>query len=69
MKTILEFTHPEDDDDLRYAMNGIKAIYAISDMRLIIRSWEKHDGTNPEAVIERLKQCIFEALTDCGEDT
>jgi hypothetical protein len=49
-------------------MHGSTAVYALDEMRQMIRSWEKHDGTNPEAMVERLKQRIFDALTACGEE-
>jgi hypothetical protein len=68
MKAVLEFTYPEDEDKLRYAMHGVTAVAALDEMRQMIRSWEKHDGTNPEAMVERLKQRIFDALTACGEE-
>ena len=68
MKAVLEFIYPEDEDNLRHALHGSTAVYALDEMRQMIHSWEKHDGTNPEAMVERLKQRILDALTACGED-
>lgn len=67
MKAILEFTYPDDEDKLRRAMHGDTAIYALDEIRQMIHSWEKHDGTSPEAMVERLRLRVFDALTACGE--
>jgi len=67
MKAILEFTYPDDEDKLRHAMHGGTAIYALDEIRQMIHSWEKHDGTSPEAMVERLRLRVFDALTACGE--
>ena len=67
MKAILEFTYPDDEDKLRHAMHGSTAIYALDEICQMIHSWQKHDGTSPEAMVERLRLRVYDALTACGE--
>lgn len=67
MKAVLEFNYPEDEDRLRYALHGGKAIQALGELSQQIRLWEKHGG-DPEQLIERLKANIHETMAQCGED-
>ena len=41
MKAVLEFTYPEDQDRLRHALNGSKAIHALTDIQMTVRSYFK----------------------------
>ncbi len=68
MKAVLEFNYPDDEDRLRWALNGGKAIFGLISVQQVIRAWEKHDGQAPEELIERIKMTVNEALTDCGEE-
>lgn len=38
MKAILEFTYPEDQDKLRHALNGSRAIHALVDIQMEVRN-------------------------------
>lgn len=68
MKAVLEFNYPDDEDRLRWALNGGKAIFGLTDIRSKIRAWEKHDGQAPEELIDHIKMIVNETLTDCGEE-
>lgn len=68
MKAILEFNYPDDEAKLRYALHGDKAIFALIDIQQVIRAWQKHDGTEPEKLIEKIKEQTTQTLFECGED-
>lgn len=68
MKAVLEFNYPDDEDRLRYALHGAKAVFALIDIQQVIRAWEKHDGQAPDELIDRIKMIVNETLTDCGEE-
>ena len=44
MKAIIEFTLPEDEMDMKYAMAGIDALILIEDVINEIRSYIKHES-------------------------
>ena len=67
MKAVLEFTYPEDQDKLRHALNGAKAIYALTDIQMTVRSYFKHDA-DPLMVLEMVRELTNTALTECGEE-
>jgi len=67
MKAILEFTYPEDQDKLRHALNGSKAISALIDIQMAVRSYFKHDA-NPADVLEMVRELTNTALAECGEE-
>ena len=67
MKAVLEFTYPEDQDKLRHALNGSKAISALIDIQMAVRSYFKHDA-NPKEVLERVRELTNTALAECGEE-
>lgn len=67
MKAILEFTYPEDQDKLRHALNGSKAISALIDIQMAVRSHFKHDA-NPVDVLEVVRELTNTALAECGEE-
>ena len=68
MKAVIEFNYPEDEDALRHALNGGKAIFALDQIRQSIRSWEKHDGLKADGLVEQIRDIVFDALKDCGEN-
>jgi hypothetical protein len=67
MKAILEFTYPEDEDRLRHALNGGKAISALIDIQMEVRNHFKHDA-DPIVVLERVRELTNTALAECGEE-
>ena len=68
MKAVLEFNYPDDEDRLRWALHGGKAIGGLSIIRAKIRAWEKHDDSDPIDLIEHIKMIVNDTLTDCGEE-
>ena len=66
MKATLEFNYPEDEDALRYAVHGEKAIKALWDVKRYIR-----DNFNCESdamdVIRKVREMTDMALAECGE--
>ena len=67
MKAVLEFTYPEDQDKLRHALNGAKAIYALTDIQTTVRSYFKHDA-DPLMVLALVRDLTNTALNECGEE-
>lgn len=67
MKALLEFTYPEDEDKLRHALNGTKAIQALSAIQTTVRSYFKHDA-DPLMVLALVKDLTNTALAECGEE-
>jgi len=67
MKAILEFTYPEDQDKLRHALNGTKAIHTLIDIQMEVRNHFKHDA-DPKDVLERVRELTNTALAECGEE-
>lgn len=68
MKAILEFNYPEDEERLRHAFYGERAISGLNEIHRMIRNWEKHDGDNPQALVDLIKDAVAVTLRDCGED-
>lgn len=68
MKAILEFNYPEDEDRLRHALYGSRAISGLDEVRRMIRQWEKHDGENPVGLIDLIKDTVAMSLRDCMEE-
>ena len=67
MKAILEFTYPEDQDKLRWALSGEKAILALHDIQQEVRKHFNHDA-DPIVVLECVRSMTNEALIECGEE-
>ena len=67
MKAVLEFTYPEDQDKLRHALNGSKAISALIDIQMAVRSHFKHD-VDPAQVLALVRDLTNTALNECGEE-
>ena len=67
MKAVLEFTYPEDQDKLRHALNGGKAIHALTDIQMALRSYFKHDA-DPLIVLALIRDLTNTTLTECGEE-
>lgn len=67
MKAVLEFNYPEDEDRLRYALHGDKAVFALIDIQQVIRAWQKYDGSEPEKLIAKIQGIAGDALTMLGE--
>ncbi len=68
MKAILEFNYPDDEDRLRHALYGSRAISGLDEVRRMIRQWEKHDGENPQGMLDLVRDTVLVALKDCMED-
>jgi hypothetical protein len=67
MKAILEFTYPEDQDKLRHALNGSRAISALIDIQVEVRNYFKYDA-NPQDVLTKVRELTNTALAECGEE-
>lgn len=67
MKATLEFNYPEDEDAMRYAVHGEKAIKALWDVKRYIRDNFKHDSDAMD-VIRKVREMADMALAECGED-
>ena len=66
MKAILEFTLPEEDVEYRAAVDGMKALAALSDLRDILRNEIKYkDETERPSLVDFQKQ-FFTVLDDHG---
>ena len=46
MKAVLEFQYPEDEDRLRHALHGSTAIFALDEVRRLIRSWHTREHSS-----------------------
>jgi len=57
MKAVLEFTYPEDQDKLRWALSGEKAIIALHDIQQEVRKHFKYDA-EPIAVLVMLANLL-----------
>jgi 23S rRNA U2552 (ribose-2'-O)-methylase RlmE/FtsJ len=68
MKAILEFQYPEDEERLRHALHGQFAISVLSDVYRVINDWQKHDHTEPDRLIDTVKEIVGHGLADCGEE-
>lgn len=66
MKAILEFTYPEDEDKLRYALHGQDAIFALLDISNHLRSHFKYDA-DAYQVLLNINELVIEALKICQE--
>lgn len=66
MKAILEFTYPDDEDKLRYALHGQDAIFTLLDISNQLRSHFKHDA-DAYQVLLNINELVIEALKICQE--
>lgn len=69
MKAVLEFNLPDEMEHFAMAFHGDKLYVALMGMQHRIRAWEKHDGDNPEGLIDLLKDDIAVALKPIEEGT
>lgn len=67
VKATLEFNYPEDEDAMRYAVHGEKAIKALWDVKRYIRDNFNHDSDAMD-VIRKVREITDMALSECGED-
>ena len=67
VKATLEFNYPEDEDAMRYAVHGERAIKALWDVKRYIRDNFKHDSDAMD-VIRKVREMADIALAECGED-
>ena len=67
MKAVLEFNYPEDEEKLACALHGEKLRHALESIHRTIRVWEKHDGQEPDKVIEKVKGIVSDTLTMLGD--
>ena len=66
MKAILEFTYPEDEDNLRYALRGQDAVFALLDISEQLRLHYKYDADGKE-ILANINELVIEALKLCQE--
>jgi hypothetical protein len=66
MKAILEFTYPEDEDSLRYALRGQDAVFALLDISEQLRLHYKYDADGKE-ILANINELVIEALKLCQE--
>lgn len=67
VKATLEFNYPEDEDAMRYAVHGEKAIKALWDVKRYIRDNFTHESDAMD-VIRKVREMADLALAECGED-
>ena len=67
MKATLEFNYPEDEDALRYAVHGEKAVKALWSVKRYIKD-NFNDESNTMDVIRTVREITDLALAECGED-
>lgn len=69
MKATLEFTWPEDKEELRYAVHGVDAIMGLRHIDEMIRAHFKHgDRDGDSQVLAEVQRELWQILADCGED-
>lgn len=70
MQANLVFNYPEDELDLRRALNGPRAISGLLDLREELRFKIKYSDLNQEAeeVLTEVRESIIELLIECQED-
>lgn len=70
MQANLIFNYPEDELDLRRALNGSKAISGLLDINEQLRFKIKYSSLNRESeeVLMEVRESIIELLIDCQED-
>ena len=67
MKATLEFNYPEDEDALRYAVHGEKAIKALWEVKRYIRDNFVYNS-NAIDVLNKVREITDLALAECGEE-
>ena len=67
VKATLEFNYPEDEDAMRYAVHGERAIKALWDVKRYIRDNFTHESDAMD-VIRKVREMADLALAECGED-
>ena len=67
MKAVLEFNYPEDEDAMRYAVHGEKAIKALWNVKRHIKDNFNHESDAMD-VIRKVREMTDLALAECGED-
>lgn len=67
VKATLEFNYPEDEDAMRYAVHGEKAIKALWDVKRYIRDNFTHESDAMD-VIRKVREMADLVLAECGED-
>lgn len=66
MKATLEFNYPEDEDALRYAVHGEKAVKALWSVKRYIKD-NFNDESDTMDVIRKVREITDLALAECGE--
>lgn len=67
MKAILEFNLPEDTQEHWRAVNALQAWAALSEIRLMIRSYHKHGEGAADAVLDKINHIVLETESWIGE--
>lgn len=69
MKATLEFTWPEDKEELRYAVHGVDAIMGLRHIDEMIRMYFKHDSRDNDGdMLAKVQKEIWSVLAECGEE-
>lgn len=69
VKATLEFTWPEDKEELRYAVHGVDAIMGLKHLEDMLRQHFKHGNTNDASdVLAQVQKEVWSILADCGEE-
>ncbi len=67
MKAILEFNLPEDTQEHWRAVNAMAAWAAISEIRLMIRRYQKHGEGDADAVLDKINHIVLETESWIGD--
>lgn len=67
MKAILEFNLPEETQEHLRAVNALQAWAALSEIRLLIRSYQKHGDGDPEEILDTIRSTISDAENWIGD--
>lgn len=66
MKAILEFSYPDDERKLLYALKGHEMYVALADIRMQITEEFRH-GADPIAVLMRVRNITDDIFRELGD--
>lgn len=66
MKAVLEFTYPEDERKLLYALKGQDMYVALANIRMQINEEFRHNA-DPVAVLMRVKEITTDIFRELGD--
>lgn len=68
MKATLEFTWPEDKEELRYAVHGVDAIMGLRHLDEMMRNHFKADVGSDRQMLADVQRELWRILAECGEE-